>query len=632
VSIAANPYLNRTAIRDDRGFFGRQRELGTMFSRIDATEPQSVSVVGERRIGKSSLLRALVRRKQLFLQRPDEFVFAYLDLHEKVHGDVAHFFSALIEKIGFGLHDIELSNAAPNYESIRTAVMRADRARLKLVLVLDEFEAITQNANFNLEFFSFLRSLPNNYGVSFIVSSAREIQELCHSKDVAGSPFFNIFHKLNLGSFTPDEAAELIAEPSAAAGYPLQPHTTSIIEIGGYFPFFLQLACCTFFENRSDLDDVRFRFYEQARDHFDYVWDHLSERERTVCTKVSAREELSEQDRSFIGTLIRRGYVYQHVRGIRLFSTEFDDFIKAKTASLPLSTVTNETQKLPSDWSGRRIGRFIVSKPLGSGGMGQVYLAKDTKLKRFVALKRMASHLQEDPKYRQRFLNEAERASQLSHPAIVRVYDVLEEGMEIFVVMEYVEGETLRCWNGPVTLEKFLHIARQCAEALACAHRCGILHCDIKPENILLTEQGDVRILDFGLAKYLPQRDGNDLARTLDREISKVISGTPAYMAPEVVLEHTPDARADIFSLGVVLYELWSGHHPFRSTTVIETVNRILIDPPVPLTDYAPGTPVELDRAIGKCLFKNPQDRYADILELLSDLNKIKSARAHSAR
>ena len=633
MSRAINPYLNRTAIRDDRAFFGRRRELETIFSRIDAPEPQSVSVVGERRIGKSSLLRALLRRKPLFLRRPDEFVFAYLDLHEKVHGDVSYLFSGLLEQIGLGVQDLEMCKAAPTYENIRAAVARTDRTGFKLVLVLDEFEAVTQNENFTLEFFSFLRSLPNNYALSFIVSSAREIQELCHSKEVAGSPFFNIFHKLNLGSFAPDEATQLIVGPSTAAGYSLEPYVDPIIETGGYFPFFLQMACCAFFENRNDLEEARRKFYEQARDHFVYAWNHLSERERTACFRISTRQGLSEQDRSFVGPLSRRGYVYQSADSTRLFSSGFEDFVKVKAESADrLLRTSNEVQHASSELVGRCIGRFAIGKILGSGGMGEVYLARDTKLKRFVALKRIASRFREDPEYRRLLLNEAERASQLSHPSIVHIYDVIEEGADVFVIMEYVEGATLRRWSAPVALEKLLRVARQCAEALGCAHRCGILHGDIKPENILLTAQGDVKILDFGLAKYLPRREEPDVTRALTNTMSKVIGGTLAYMAPELVLEQSPDERSDIFSLGVVLYELWTGHHPFRSTTAIETANRILHDPPSPLSHFVPNTPMELEQTIRKCLSKNPGDRYANIIELLSALTKIKSARARSAR
>jgi serine/threonine-protein kinase len=633
---AANPYLNRTAIRDDRGFFGRQKELATIFSRIDAGEPQSVSIVGERRIGKSSLLRAVLRRRQSFLRRPDEFVFAYLDLHEKVHGDVSHFFSALLEGFSLSLQDSNVYRTAPTYENIREAVARMDRARLKLVLVLDEFEAITQNENFTIEFFSFLRSLPNNYAVSFIVSSGRELQELCHSKEVAGSPFFNIFHKLNLGSFTPEEAMELITRPSAEAGCPLERYAPDIIKIGGYFPFFLQMACCTFFESldetsrivESDVNSIRARFYEQAVGHFQYVWDHLNERERAACSRVSEHQELTEQDRSFAGGLIRRGYVYQSAGSMRLFSEAFDDFVQG---AVTRELTGQSTLRRSAELAGTAVGRFTIDKILGAGGMGEVYLAKDTKLKRMVALKRIAAQFRENPEYRRRFLNEAERASQLNHRSIVQVYDVLEDGAEVFLIMEYVEGATLRGRIGNVSIDELLSIARQCAEALAVAHQSGILHCDIKPENILVTSSGEVKVLDFGVAKHLPRRDAEGLTLTLDRTLGGMISGTPAYIPPEIFFEREPDARADIFSLGVVLYELWSGQHPFRAPTTIETANRVLYDSPDPLSSLVPDTPPEIEQAILKCLSKDPNKRYQTTLEFLSALTKTQPGDSTSA-
>ena len=641
-----NPYLNRTAIKDDRGFVGRQRELATIFSRIDAGEPQSVSIVGERRIGKSSLLRALLRRRQSFLRRPDEFAFAYVDLHEKVHGDVSHFFSALLEGLGLSLKDSDVYKTAPTYENIREAVMRMDRARMKLVLVLDEFESVTQNPNFTVEFFSFLRSLPNNYSVSFIVSSAREIQDLCHSKEVAGSPFFNIFHKLNLGSLAPEEAAELIAKPSSEAGYPLAPYSSSIIRMGGYFPFFLQMACCSFFEcveesgwsGEPDIGRIEARFYEQARGHFQYVWDHLSERERTTCSKISAHQELNEQDRSFVGALIRRGYLYQSAGSFRLFSDTFGAFIRTRQDEPPPGLedlAYPRAMQVPRgptlELVGKSIGRFAIQGVLGSGGMGEVYLARDTKLKRLVALKRIASHLRDNPEYRRRFSNEAERVSQLNHRCIVQIYDVLEDGADVFLIMEYVEGTTLKERIGIINVEEFLSVARQSAEALALAHQNGILHCDIKPENILITPSGEVKILDFGLAKNLPHRDQDGVTLTSGPTRSGVFCGTPAYMAPEIFYERTPDHRADAFSLGVVLYELWSGCHPFRSPTTIETANRVLNDSPALLGDLVPGTPVELDRAIQKCLSKDPVDRYQDTQELVVNLRKIAAADFHVA-
>src|SRR5205823_8066918 len=221
----------------------------------------------------------------------------------------------------------------------------------------------------------------------------------------------------------------------------------------------------------------------------------------------------------------------------------------------PAATSTQSSEFL----SGALIGRFRIGERLGKGGMGEVYLAQDTKLKRLVALKRLAPQLRADSGYRRRFLEEAERASRFSDSHVAALYDVLEERGEIFLVMEYVEGENLRNrLRRYMSLEQFFEVAMQCAEALVAAHESGIVHCDIKPENIMLTTKSQVKMLDFGVAKYLPR---SDQSSTADR--AGTMAGTPAYMSPEVLLEKFPDERADIFSLGVVLYEMLSGHHPF---------------------------------------------------------------------
>jgi eukaryotic-like serine/threonine-protein kinase len=160
--------------------------------------------------------------------------------------------------------------------------------------------------------------------------------------------------------------------------------------------------------------------------------------------------------------------------------------------------------------------------------------------------------------------------------------------------------------------------------------RSRIAHCDIKPENILLTPEGDVKILDFGVAKYLPHLENGSVTLSHSDTITKVVCGAPAYMAPESLRERLPDRRTDIFSLGVVHYELWSGQHPFRSVTTIETVNRVLNETPVSLRNIVSGIPAALEQAISKCMAKRPQDRYQDTFELLADLKKVEVARAHT--
>ncbi|HVO82533.1 MAG TPA: serine/threonine-protein kinase, partial [Terriglobales bacterium] len=219
------------------------------------------------------------------------------------------------------------------------------------------------------------------------------------------------------------------------------------------------------------------------------------------------------------------------------------------------------------DLTGTRVGRFAVRALLGAGGMGEVYRADDTRLRRPVALKRVSRKLGADPRARQHIFKEAERASALNSPHIAAVYDVLEENGEVFLVMEYVEGSSLRQrlrTSGRVPVPEFLELALQCAEALAAAQKKGIVHRDIKPENILVTPGGQVKILDFGLAKHLPAAGEEDATVSVD-SLDRSLAGTPGYMAPEVLLGGEADHRSDIFALGVVFYEMLTGLHPFRT-------------------------------------------------------------------
>jgi serine/threonine protein kinase/Tfp pilus assembly protein PilF len=249
--------------------------------------------------------------------------------------------------------------------------------------------------------------------------------------------------------------------------------------------------------------------------------------------------------------------------------------------------------------------------------MGEVYCAEDTKLKRLIALKRLAPDLRADTRYRLRFLEEAAQASRFSDAHIAALYDVLEEQDEMFLVMEYVDGETLRQrLRHPLSLDQFFDIATQCAQALAAAHHRGIVHCDIKPENIMLSDAGQVKILDFGVAKHWPH---SDQSSTLDR--SSTMSGTPAYMAPEVLLEKIPDGRADIFSLGIVFYEMLTGHHPFLSNSFIATSQRILHEEPTSVRMFNPAIPKSLEGMVAKAIAKDPRQRYSDARALLEDLH-----------
>ena len=270
--------------------------------------------------------------------------------------------------------------------------------------------------------------------------------------------------------------------------------------------------------------------------------------------------------------------------------------------------------------SGSVVGRFRIGDRLGKGGMGEVYRAEDTKLKRAVALKRLAPALRADSLYRHRFLEEAERASRFSDSHVAAVYDVLEVHGEIFLILEYVEGQNLRQrLRQRLSLDEFFTIAIQCAEALASAHKHGIVHCDIKPENIMLTDQGQVKILDFGVAKHLPR---SDQSSTVDR--AGTFAGTPAYMSPEVLLEEAPDGRADVFSLGVVAYEVLTGQHPFMAGSFVATTDRIRRETPASIRIFNRSVPEDLEALVNKAMAKEPAQRYASAQELLDDLRSVR--------
>ena len=265
------------------------------------------------------------------------------------------------------------------------------------------------------------------------------------------------------------------------------------------------------------------------------------------------------------------------------------------------------------------VGRFLIRRRLGAGGMGEVYLAEDTKLKRQVALKRMAPQLSADETYRHRFLKEAERASGVSGAHIAAIYDFLEHDGQIFLVMEYVEGQNLRQrLRQPVSADQSLAIAAQCAEALVSAHERGIVHCDLKPENIMLAADGTVKVLDFGVAKRLPR---SDQSSTLDKGQS--FGGTPAYMAPEVLLEKSFDERADIFSLGVVFYEMLAGRHPFLAGSFVETSHRIVREEPKPIRSLNRNAPPHMQAVVSRMLAKDPAERFASASELLTVLREL---------
>jgi serine/threonine protein kinase len=274
----------------------------------------------------------------------------------------------------------------------------------------------------------------------------------------------------------------------------------------------------------------------------------------------------------------------------------------------------------PRSLDGRVIGPYIVRHEIGRGGMGVVYLADDTRLSRRVALKALPPELGRDRRRRERLRQEARAAAALSHPSIATVYALEEIGEELYLACEHVPGPTLRALieSGPLPPRQVVAIATQLARALAAAHAQGVVHRDLKPENVVRTPAGVVKILDFGIARMeslIPAHLTGDSGPL----------GTPGYMAPEQIRGQDVDFRADLFSFGVLVYELACGSNPFEAATRTATIARVLEVSPAPLSEARRTDLHTLDRIVATCLSKQPLDRYGSTQELVTDLEQLQA-------
>jgi serine/threonine protein kinase/tetratricopeptide (TPR) repeat protein len=277
---------------------------------------------------------------------------------------------------------------------------------------------------------------------------------------------------------------------------------------------------------------------------------------------------------------------------------------------------------------GTTISHYRIVEKIGQGGMGEVFRAEDTSLNRTVALKFLPEHLQEDLLARKRFLREAESAAALEHPYICNIKEVsqTDDGQD-FIVMEYVEGQTLkeRLQEGPLPLREALRISAEVVDALEMAHGKGIVHRDLKPANIMLTPQGHAKVMDFGLAKRVLTDEGTEQDLTSGITKDGATPGTPAYMSPEQIRTEPVDSRSDLFSLGIVLYEMLTGVHPFLRPSAAATMGAILHEDPEPLAKHLPGSPELLRETVGRLLTKDPRTRFQTIEQLSSRLTELSS-------
>jgi tRNA A-37 threonylcarbamoyl transferase component Bud32 len=628
-----NPYMNRVMIRDPAEFVGRKVEIEKVFSRIGAARPQSVSIVGERRIGKSSLLYHLSRPEVYAknLTDPSRYVFVLVDLHGLGDLNVSEFFDLLLDEISAAAGISRPQGISSGYFAMKQFLPELHRNGRKLVLLWDEFDSVTRNRKFGEEFFSFFRSMANRYDIAYVTTAVRELQEICHTESVAVSPFFNIFTNLYLRTFSPEEARELICGPSGRSEIPLDEHEPALLDVAGYFPFFLQLACCSLFDQLAEdgqkeraVERARLQFAEEARPHVLYLWHHLEPELREV-VRVIARGGNPATRLSYAeDRLLRDGYLINTRNGLKLFSSLFcrwlDEF--DRTSSWPGVAVTGHAVESRTTTPAQR---YTVLRQLGQGGMSTVMLAHDNLLEQDVALKILNRELYTQPGILLRFKRETALARELHHPNICPVFDLVEEAGFYKIAMKYIDGITLkdriRASQG-LGIPEFVEVARQILRGLDAAHRI-LIHRDLKPHNIMLDRQGHVYILDFGLAHSPADEDPTLLGSVV---------GTPAYMSPEQIEGSRVDHRSDLYSLGVIFFEMATGECPFSADTVEELFEKHrTVSPPSP-AKLRPDIPSEIESMILSLLTKSPAERPSSAHTLLTILDHSLTKRALSGQ
>ena len=300
-----------------------------------------------------------------------------------------------------------------------------------------------------------------------------------------------------------------------------------------------------------------------------------------------------------------------------------DSFLEKPAYEAVPELFENETEGISI---GRQLGAYIITGKIGQGGMGIVYLARDTKLDRPVALKMLAPKYTRDLPQRERLKREARAAARLSHPGIATIYSLEEFGDDLCMISEYVPGSTIHqiLSGNRLPFSQVLDIAIQIAEALAAAHEQGIVHRDLKPENVIRTDSGSVKILDFGLARVEPREGAISNPRLTQ---TGAFLGTPAYASPEQLLGSEVDRNTDIFSFGIMLYEMAAGKHPFGASDSMSTIARILEAEVDDLSKINPEISKDFSRIVRKCLRKVPTDRYKNTRDLLAELKRLLNSR-----
>lgn len=625
-----NPFFNRQRIIDPAFFSGRVQAVEQLYSAI--ITKQSRSIVGERKLGKSSILTHIscpttLREHGL---DPDKFVFVYIDLEGMANITYDEFWPELLDRVegALPLGETRLREMTTTlaelmelrFMQVRRLLRRVERAGLTLVFMMDEFESLAANADFNASFYGELRSLAGELGVVYLTCSKRSLYDLTYqNSDTLSSPFFNIFSELQMGLMPRPEAIQLIHHLTNLAE--AEPFTDQqidfLIDLAGPHPFFLQVASSYLYAGRNKdmpetdlLTQVERRFRAEAEDHYRYLWDQLSPLEQTALIHLNtANADMKRR-------LGRKALVWKKEPGrVQPFSRAFASFL-ART--IP----TDRPDRTPGNDSltGTTLGSYRVLTPIGRGGMAVVYKGYQPTLDRYVAIKVMSRMLIDNEEFLERFQREAAGVAQLRHRNIVQMYDFGMYNDISYMVMEFIDGDTLKdrikevhASGQRLPLPEVAHILNDLSAALDYAHAHGVIHRDVKPANIMLHQETRLAELtggipftavltDFGVARML---EGVQLTGT------GATIGTPDYMSPEQARGEPAGAESDVYSLGILLFEMLTGQLPFMGDSAVATLLQHMQASPPLLHTLAPDVPSTLDAILHRALAKDPAERYS---------------------
>ncbi len=631
--VIENPYFHRGPIRTPEHFFGRDQEVTNTLSLLK--NHQSVSIVGPRRIGKTSFLLHIAHPQVMARHglSPAEYIFIFIDGEGLSHLNQADFYRLMLEETEEQLldqgHQVQLALPETlSYRLFERSLRPLSRQGFKLIYLFDEFELISQNHHLDADFFSGLRGLTARYDISYVTASQSHLLELSYAEGALGSPFFNIFAVQHLGLFSPAEAHQLIHQPAAAVGRPFtEADGQFILNLVGPQPLFLNIAGFHTFACQQNVADDPFTLTEANRQaiqpkieaeltgHFRYYWGKLTPHERQVLINLGQTGQ-GETTQVLIHRLEQHGLIVRDQGEYRYLSTALADFLAGQMIEANSSSPLAELGQLGA---GSRLGQYVITGQIGQGGMARVYQGRHLALQRDVAIKILLTHLADDEAALARFHREAQAVAAMRHPHIVQVYDFgLVEGY-YYMVMEYINGgslkerlATLNAAGELLPLAEVVRLIREMAAALDYAHTQGIIHRDLKPANIMLTAAGQAVLADFGLVRFM---DGPGYTA------SGTSWGTPAYMSPEQAQGERGDARSDLYSLGVVLYELLTGGVPFQAETPFALMMKHVTEAVPPLGRLNADLPAALKPVILKALAKQPDARYETAGELAEALS-----------